>query len=250
MFKKETADRLLALGFDVTKLKEAASSDAEMDFEVPGLMTKTEISALSTNIRKEGEEKGKTIGKELAIKDLKKIAGLEFEGKDPNKFVDSFKAMYQKNDSEAKQALITLQGKYKTDIGLRDEMIKTKENNLNRFITNGQVESFLPEKTVIAKKDLIDLFNLKYQIEVAEGGTVVKHDGQIIKNGTMDPKPLKDVVSEFALGYIEKNGKNGADSGGGSGTKFTDYNAYLEYTKANNLDWSDPEVMKTHLLTV
>ena len=116
---------------DVAELQKALTSEEEitLEFNDGQLVTDKQIETLKEGSKKEGN----TIGYDFAIKDLKKLAGLEYDGKDKQVLLDKLQETFvadakvepDKKVKEARESLKKLQGTYTSDINKKDVEILT-----------------------------------------------------------------------------------------------------------------------------
>jgi hypothetical protein len=97
--KKESLIKLLVrlkIAEDDAKAKDLIEAQEEKEVSIPDatkVFVGDEFTTATANLKNEGIK----IGKEIGIKDLKEEAGLDFEGKDPKKFISEFKAQVLKD---------------------------------------------------------------------------------------------------------------------------------------------------------
>src|ERR1044072_827856 len=82
------------LKIDESAFLEAVKSVKEAEVKIPDLQvfTSQEITTRDQNQKKRGYDEGKGAGLEMFVKEQKEKHGLDFEGKDPEKFVSSFQS--------------------------------------------------------------------------------------------------------------------------------------------------------------
>lgn len=180
-----------ALRIDPAKLLEAAKSDQEVEVEVPAdlvVMTKAEQetrenSLKSTNIG---------VGKEIIIKELKQKEGLEFEGKDPEKFIAEYKAKILKDanisvDDKVRERDKTIEGLRK-NLGERDTEITTLKTKATQAEADAKMLGYFPKdrNSILTDKQYLNLLKDEYELTEHEGKPAVKNlkTGEIEKDKT------------------------------------------------------------------
>jgi hypothetical protein len=191
---------------DVEKLIEAIKAEAETDFEVPEVTVFTSEELTSRDDvklsegKKEGQKAGEVIGKEIAVKDMKKAFGVEFEGKDLTKLVDTVKTQLSKGDDGLKEQIKLLQ---KT-VEEKETALTQKEIEAKQAIFETELLSELPTNRINLLSDKQQLMLLKTEAEFTDEG--VKYNGQILRDPkTQNPLARKDALSHI---YNEKKWVN------------------------------------------
>lgn len=244
MLKQETKDKLVAYGFDVSKLEEAVKAESETSLDVPNLKTEDEFNSLISEEDKKvfGNNRfneGKTAFSEIKAKELKEKHGIEIDGKDLDKVIEAHVASKVAETggkpqewAEEKKALQT-----KYDDAQKDLLDKTDEftKKLSNIENRNQVVSLIPDKTIIPKEDLVTLFNTRYRIATEDGRTVIYKGSEKLQDDRLEPLALKDVVSSFIDEgkYLPTNGMGGGDGqgkGGGS-ANFKTLNEFNDWCK-------------------
>lgn len=210
---------------DNAKALELINADAESEVVIPEttkVFNATEYTALTTNLKNEGTK----IGKELAIKDLKEKAGVEFEGKSPDKFIEAFK------EHTLKEANTSVDEKVKS----RDKTISELKEALGKEQTEKQAAikrqaevkkdfellKLLPKDRDPRFTDQQYLTLLKSELEFTEeeGKPIVKKAGEVLKDAQFNPMPYEAVIKtqfETAKWLAAEGGAGGAGTGGVGG---------------------------------
>jgi hypothetical protein len=196
--KKEAIDKLSAYGIDVTKLTEAIKADGEVDFTIPDAHVFTEAELTSRDNskleegKKEGQKIGETIGKELAAKEMKKHFGVEFEGKDLAKLVETVKTQLAKGDDGLKEQIKLLQKAVEEkDLALTEAATKAEA-----AIFDATLLSELPSNRSALFNDQEYLTVLKANLQFDKEG--VKKNGQLVRDSkTQNPIERKQAISDF-----------------------------------------------------
>lgn len=238
---------------DVSKAIEAGELKIETDLLIPKssedyiIYSKEEHETFKKNISDEEYKKGKAAGNEMPIKEAIRATGIEFEGKDLNKFFDVFK---DKVLSDAK-----LEPNKKID-ELKGDNDKLKQNYTNletefnqyklnveqeklQFKKDNDLLSFIPDIGLKVSKD-IALLALKSKGNIGldyteEGKFALQENGQVIKDEkTRDPIEPKGFITEklksMGLFEVQTGGKGGTDQTNGSVA--TDYDKFVKEMEA------------------
>lgn len=262
MLSKETQEKLVAYGFDVSKLEEAIKSEEETSLEVPTLFTEKDKEGFISEEEKEqyGKnrfEEGKKAIEEITSKELSEEFGVE-KTKDIRKLI---KAVSKKEADEAGKKPGEKEEKLKEEnealkkkLTDQEAEFQSKENEYKSKLFDTEltteISQYIPEKTVIPKEDLVALFKNRYRVSQTEDGKTVVQDskGNIIKDKVLNPVPVKDVVSQFSETYLSKEGMGGKDQKtNGSSGKFSKMSEFQAYCKANDIDPMSDEG-QNHLL--
>lgn len=214
MIKKETAEKLAqTLKLDPEKFNEALTSEEEVDLEIPAVkvFTDAELQERDTNlitpIKTKHYNEGKEAGIEIEVKRLREELGLDFEGKtvtnlveavktktlaeakiDPDKRVESL----QKDKDLLQQTIDKLKGDHQNEIAALNG--KLTEHQLN-----GQIEAAIktgfPEG--LSKADVRMMFNNSYEVTTEDGRTVVKRNGEVLKDDKQNARTIESVMEDF-----------------------------------------------------
>lgn len=164
------------------------------------------------------KDDGVKLGKDLQVKYMKEKAGLSYDGKDPDKFLESFK------EHVSKEAGTSV-----------DEKVKSRDKTIDQLKTaleeeKGKVVSVTTQlKTIQEDQELINLLPkdrdpkfsdkhyvmaLRADLNFAEedGKRVVKKNGEIVKNDKFEPLSPADVIANH---FKESNWLKAADGANG-----------------------------------
>ena len=230
MIKKDTLLKMAAiLKMDATEFEAALNDAAEKDITLPEVtaFTATELSTRDSAIKKTERAEATTAALEMFIKDQKKTLGIEFEGKDPAKFLEAYQA---KVLADAKLA--------------PDETVKKKEAEINQLKANiqtlqkekedaiGQVGKIKTETTLMSSiptnlsgvepQEVIASMRMKgYDFVEEDGVMVVKKDGITMADKLLKPLNLKEVIMSYATErkWIGEEDPNKTGRGAGSSKK-------------------------------
>jgi len=228
--KKESIIALAAaLKIDKKVIEDAIAAADEQEIKIPEGLTVLTTAELTAR-DEQNKNSGINSGKQIAIKDLKEAAGLDYEGegsKDGKRFLTEYEKKVKKDSNvqesdKIKELNTTIEG-LRTNIttltGEKDSMIKaTKEAQLDNDILTMTIDK-KPDN--FTNKEWLTLIKLGNEVVEDNGITVVKRDGKVVANKT-DLKPLP--VKEALVGYIDERklgkvveppktgGRNGQDS--------------------------------------
>lgn len=220
-------DLAKAAGIKEDILKEALASEEavkiELNQERVVYDSKEDFETYVNNVSK---EKSKA-ALEIAVKEKRNELGLDFEGKTIDNLV---KAIKDKTLEEAKIEPNEKVRKYEEDLTKLRQLVTEKEEALTTIESrykkesqersiNDQVLNSLPkEGTIIGQDELLTLFKSKYEITLDDDGKmVVLQNGEVLKDNLMNPKDVKEVVTEFSSSYVKKpDGGRGKGNEGGN----------------------------------
>lgn len=207
--KKESLQKLLVrlkIAADDAAAKELIESQEEKDVAIPEatkVFVGDEFATATANLKNEGIK----IGKELNIKDLKEKTGLDFEGKDPDKFIAEFKAHVQKESN------ISVDDKVKErDKTINDLKAALKKEQDEKADAIGKATAIRKDVDLlrILPKERDDRFGDDHWLTLAktelqfleeDGKPIVKdRQGNVIKDAQFNP-----VSYETAIGDLFKS---------------------------------------------
>jgi len=241
MFKNEDLTRIAALiGKTPDEFKKLYEDEKEHEIEIPTLFTEAEAKAAAETKYKAGRK----AEREIAAKELAKNLGIEVESKDLKKVAETYAS---KMVNEAKlpadeqvKALKADKEKLQGLVTESEKKLKEVENNfkqkLFRYELKQQVQNSIPDKTLIPKADVTDLFMMKYDItKDEEGNTIISKDGTVLKDKLENPVKLELAVQDFATGYLAKPNLPDGGSGGKLPDKFSKLSEAAKWAKENNV---------------
>lgn len=204
--KKESLIKLLVrlkIAEDDAKAKEIIESQEEKEAAIPDtikLYTTDEFTTATANLKNEGIK----IGKEIGIKELKEKAGLDYEGKDPDKFITEFKAYVQKESNisvddkvkdrdktinELKAALKKEQDEKAEAIGKATAI--RKDADLLRILPKDRDDRFGDEHWLTVVKS-------ELQFLEEDGKPIVKdRQGNVIKDGQFNAVSYETAMADL-----------------------------------------------------
>lgn len=226
--------------------------------------TPQQLEERDQRIKQASYLEGKDAGKEMTVKELKRMAGLDFEGKDESTFIKYFK---EKIMSDAKvEPSKKIQELEQQNSGLIENLKRIEEdyrqkettlmNKLSDIELNYMIESHIPDSLPqgLTKKDAAILYKNNYRIEKTEEGVKVYHGDKLMT----DPVTLKPLdVSTTLSGFLkEKNlivenkqgrgEQNNVTKQNMSVTNITDANTFYEYLRDNNIPKTGKEAVELY----
>lgn len=232
MLKKETIDKVKALGFDVDKLIAAIKEEKEVDYTVPEIVPMTQAQIDERDIVKigEGKTEGEKTAREAFVKEVGTKLGFEIKGTRIGDLVTEVKTRIGATSDEKVKTLqdqVTLLTKDKETLAseLTGEKSKTSQT-----LFNFELISHLPANRGKALRDdeRIRMITSDITFEEVGGKRVGKRNGEVIKDSkTHAPLPVPDVVKLYATerGWDKETTAGGAggrgggsDDGAGGGT--------------------------------
>jgi len=204
--KKESLQKLLVrlkLAEDEAKAKELIDSQEEKELTIPDTIkvySADEWTTVETNIKNEGIK----VGKEINIKELKEKVGIDIAGKDPDKFIEAFKAHVLKDGgvsvddkvkdrdktiTELKAALKTAQEEKSTAITQAASI--RKDNDLLRLLPKDRDDRFSDDHWLTVVK-------AELQFGEEDSKPIVKNrNGEVIKDGQFNPVSYEAAITDL-----------------------------------------------------
>lgn len=223
MLPTATKEAIKALGIDPDKLIEAIKAETEVAVDVPTEVTVIKNTDLETRDnnnkalgKTEGETAGEKKGKELAAKAFRKKFNLaETVPADIEKVVEAVNTTLAKGDEGLKEQVSLLQRDKDTlATQLQQEQAKAKAASfdaqlISQFPAGRTADLTDAERLVLVKSAL--------QIEEVDGKTVVKKNGEILRDATTkDPLPINKAISDYFSERKWVGQEGGAGGRGGS----------------------------------
>lgn len=207
MLKKETIEKLAAASkIDVAVLTEAINSAEEKELAIAEVQSFTtdELTTRDTTITAEakraGQVIGETVGLEKTVKELKRIMGVEFEGKEIAKLSDAITAKMGTGDAGLREQVTLLQ----KQVAEKDLAIAAETNKSAEAIFDQQLVTSFPanrrsvDKGGLTDREYLAAVKANLAFEKGESGITVKKDGQIVRDAaTTAPTPFDKVVSSY-----------------------------------------------------
>lgn len=253
------------------KLTELISDEKEYAIEATegSFLTDDQINDLKKNVSSGGMRDGVISGAEQAIKAIKKVTGLDYEGKvvtgsdglvdfeaTAKTLVTNFKSKVEsevgkpkeQKVKELEESLQRLRGEY-------EQVQNEKESALNEFKSKYEglkkdtfIASNLPKIENYKPQHVIAAFKADgYDLDLSNGEPVVMRNGNVLKDKLEKPVPFNDVITSWAKenNFIAHQGRGGATETGGEGsTKFKDMTEAYRFMRENNINPASEEADK------
>ena len=211
------------------------------------IYSKDELETFKTNLADEEYKKGKVAGVEMTIKKGKEENGLDFEGKDFNKFTEALKS---KILSEANIKPTARIQELETDLQKMQSNYSELQTEYDGFKTNiteketraskdNTLLSFIPDNGLKVDKDiaLLALKNkLGIDVDYQDGNAIPTINGQVKKDDkTLQPLGFETIISDSlnSLNLMDKPG-GGSGEGDSLGGKASDYDQFVKEMAAIN----------------
>jgi hypothetical protein len=243
----------------VDLLKEALSKDESFEVVAPQahIMTEEILTELKTTVKKQGYEEGKTAGSEMTIKEMKRKAGLEFEGKTDDQFIQEFTKKIEKEKgiepNKKIQELTESLTKLQTLAEQKEGEVKQwseKYTGLQRdTMANEIILGKIPKNiTGVTPKHFSALFKMEgYQVATDDSGAVVvMQNGKPLKDKLEKPIPVENVLLDFAKtnNWISAEGRGAGDEGGAGNGEFKTMNDVFKFMETNKINPMSPQGIK------
>jgi len=249
MFSAETIKKLGEV-LHISDFDAKLKSDKEETLEVPVLFTEDEKKTFGGN----RFEEGKKAGSEILVKSLKEKHGLEVDGKSVDALLSAYAEKVitdAKIEPDKKVAALltekkTLQDQINSLSTEKETIAKDLNNKLFQVEIRSEVLSHIPDNTLIPKSDIADLFLNRHRVAKEDNSVITYKGTEKMQDSVLNPIPLKNVVMQFAEGYIKKSGMGGGDNGGGGGAvpKFKTASEAYKYLKDHNIEPMGQEGLK------
>lgn len=244
MLNKEIWESLANFtGIPASDLEAKIKSEGEEDITLPTrhIFTDDELQTRDNNTKTHSYNEGKDAGVEMSVKAAKKELGYDFPGKDMDSLLEfhatKIKSSFGKPNekiTELESDIANLNATNASALEEKDNIINGLKSDFNRTVVNNQLLSIIPKEISIPKDDMMVLFNNTYQVEIEDGKTIVKQNGETLKDTkTASPLGLEDVFMNYAIekNYLKKtSGRgDGNDFGGSSSPKsVSEFHARLD----------------------
>jgi len=236
-------------GLSVEKLSEALQAD-ETDVQFTGkVFTDEDLETLKTNILKDNQatyEDAKKAGVEMAVKELKRELGYEFEGKDIKSLLTYHGKKIETEAGkeptakvkELKDELDKLrqnwqenEQKYKSDLEMAQRALKDYSINSKLL---GQFKTVPQGLTV---DDAVMIFKKDIEVKDEDGSLIFYRNGKKLTDDKMNPLPIEDVVNAFVSqrGWVQPDGRGGKNNFG-SPTEFKTMDEAMKHMEENKID--------------
>lgn len=217
-----------ALKLDVAKVTAAYDATDEQDVEFDPasiiVLTPAEQTSREDTLKKNAT----TAGKEIAIKELKVEAGIEFEGKDGKKLIEEIgkKALAGANIEESvkvKELNTTIEG-LRTNIATMQAEAQTLTASARESANDQELLTLTidqkPEN--LTNNQWLALIKLDNKIVEKDGVKVIERNGAVVANKTdLKPLPVKEALTAFIteskIGKVSDAGAGAAGAAGRGG---------------------------------
>jgi len=223
----ENAIKTIEQAIGITGLQEMITSTEALEITPKKTKHFDEVSYnqlhdnLTKSLNPELYKEAKEAGEEIAVKEIKRAMGYEFEGKS----VKALNEFYQKQiELKSKTDLTEIEKQYKADIEKLQKTIETERNEKEKTIQQRKLDKINwvvdnqfnilnidvpghikePEQINNFKKNELEknkiYFKSQYQFDVDDIGNVILKglDGQIVKDELLNPVKIENKVKEFA----------------------------------------------------
>ena len=207
---------------------EKLTSEVELEFPKVTTYTEEEYSTLETNLKKSSYNEGKTAGSEMTAKELKKLSGIDVDGKDINSI---FEAIVSKAKADAGVKPNEEIAELKKSIQKLQETVTTKEAENASLIEKHAKQSLeykilglIPQNSIGLTNSTIlnDMRSNGYNVSEVEGKLTVTKNGETLKDQKLqNPLSFEDVATQYLKEKnwlkASKDGRGGGDEGGNGG---------------------------------
>lgn len=254
---KNISDIESTLKLESGTLKAAIEGDEEVEITIPELVIKTkeENERFMQNIdndKKSRYDSGVEKGEKEAVLRVAKSLNIEI-GDDKAKKIDNLLPLYKESiiteskiepDKRIKSLeteLETIRGNYKTLEGDFSSYKNTIETEKQGLKDDQEIMKSIPKENInysVPEDDLLFLVKRKQKFGRVDGKLLaLGEDGQPIKSGaTLDPKPLKEIVSDLVKPYMLKpNGGTGDTDYNNNNSDPGSYEAFVKEMETNEI---------------
>lgn len=230
-------------------LKTALESGEVVTVQAPLVIRTTEEDeTFKNNLRNEAKQ----TGVEVTIKEWRDKLGLDFQGKNMDSFTEAFKNKVltdAKIEPEEKlknvlKDLDTLKASNQSLIAEKEQVQRDFVGFKNNFIVQDELSKVIPSNTILPREDMVTLIKNKFEFEVQDNKTLVKKNGEVLKNTTtLEPLTAKDVLDTFFTEnptYLKplEGGSGGSDSTGGQTKQSID--KFIEEMQGKGVSLNSP----------
>ncbi len=237
--KKETLEKIAGfLKVDPATFVADVQATEEKEFSVPEIITFTseEITkrdeAKISEGKTIGKKEGESAGKEIAVKDIKKAFGIEFEGKDLDKLKTEITNKYSSGDQALKDQIKLLQ----SSVQEKENALKDANKKADDALFDAELIGQFPadrksvEEGGFTDRELLTIIKTNLGFERTESGVLVKKGQEVLRDKTTtNPLPIGDALKGYFTDrkwLKETNGgpggRGGNDGKGGKITKLSE----------------------------
>lgn len=188
MIKQTTKDRLKELGIDPEALETAIKADTEVDVTLPdgSLFTDTQLADRDKVKVGEGEKSGEKKATEIAKKELAK-QGLDLKGERWGDIATEIKGAINSTGDDKLKALQEQNSLLLKDKETLTTELTTNKSKYEQSMFDVEVMSKLPAipSGFTSLKEAFEVMKMRgYSVEQADGVTVVKKGGEVLRDKT------------------------------------------------------------------
>lgn len=211
-------------------LTAAITSTEEAELAIPsGLvsLTSEELTLRDKAQDKKGYDRGAEASVEMLIKDKKRELGLEFEGKDPSKFLEAYQSKVLADakvaPSEALKEKDTVIAGLRASVATLEMDKQSLSANVSKIKIDSTIMRAIPSNLIAgveADEVLLTMRNKGFEFEEVDGVVVAKKSGQLVADSALRPLAVTDVVKSYVTerGWIDEgNGGAAGKEGRGGG---------------------------------
>ncbi len=189
-----------------------------------------DFETFKTNLANDEYKKGRTAGEEMTVKALKQKAGIEIEGKDPDKFLETFKSNVLEQakiePSKKIEDLTQDNEKLRKSYGELETTFNTFKTEITKKETRAKRDSellkVLPlEGLKVKQADALDLMKLRgFDVDYDESGKLILiKNGEVVKDEKLSQPIDIKTFAENALKSLDlfdkpQGGRGEGDSDG------------------------------------
>ena len=234
MYNKATLDHIAGvLGLDAEEFATGIASEKEVQLKLAEgrFLSKDQEATLLDNHGKTRYDAGSEAAREMQLKDMSKLVGFEESIKDPQKFIDTYKANVlkqakiepDKKVSELETSLDTLRNTIKE----KDIAFTNLQNEVNSVKTRTRLLGAIPKlaENGLKSDDVLDLFLKSHEIK----DDAVYKDGKVLQDNLATNLKVEDALNTFvndrgwAYQENDQKGRKKNPIPGGNGQSFEDY---------------------------
>lgn len=212
-----------ALGIEQGKFSEMFASEEKHTIDLTSLLIepKSIYEERMANIKASSA----TMAKEVAIKEIKKELGLDFEGKNETVLIEALKSKFESIKTDVVKDPEKRYVDLKTDFDKLQANLLSKESEFETFKTEitqtntlneikNDFTKHIPENVLVSKSTIFTEAKEKgFSFEREEGKTVIKQNGEVLKDeNTLSPLGIENWVKTFSTPYL-KTAEGGAGKG-------------------------------------
>lgn len=202
MLSKEAQKRLLkALGYADDKVTEIVDTTDEKDATVPEGTKIYSAADFTEALDNNFNSRSKGL-REIFVKDLKAKAGLEFEGKTEEKFIEEYKKAVLKEAGQSVDEKVTAKEQKITQMQAALEAKDSEIQKLTGDVSASKKDTLLlrsfPKNrdSKLSDDDYLTLLKSRAELKEEDGKTVVYANGQPLQDDKFNPLPVDAAVAK------------------------------------------------------